>query len=83
MFEGVGAPVNVAQKDDGYIIDPTLDSCCQREVRPSRNPDYMACCEIGDDESTRGDLPISVFLHFATVHGLTSNVTSSLLIFII
>ena len=31
MFEGVGAPVNVADTD-GYI-DPTLDSCCQREVR--------------------------------------------------
>ncbi len=36
MFEGVGAPVNVSKYDsnDGnYSIDPTLDSCCQREVR--------------------------------------------------
>jgi len=34
MFEGVGAPVKVSNNDDdGYIMDPTLDSCCQREVR--------------------------------------------------
>ena len=32
MFEGVGAPVNVAQTDG--CSDPTLDSCCQREVSP-------------------------------------------------
>ena len=32
MFEGLGAPVNVAQTE-GQHIDPTLDSCCQREVR--------------------------------------------------
>ena len=31
MFEGVGAPINVDQTD-GQYIDPTLDSCCQREV---------------------------------------------------
>lgn len=31
LFEGIGAPVNVAQTEDQYI-DPTLDSCCQREV---------------------------------------------------
>lgn len=31
MFEGVGAPINVNQTD-GQYIDPTLDSCCQREV---------------------------------------------------
>jgi hypothetical protein len=34
MFEGVGAPVKVSNNDDdGYSMDPTLDSCCQREVR--------------------------------------------------
>ena len=32
MFEGIGAPVQLP--DDKYgNIDPTLDSCCQREVR--------------------------------------------------
>ena len=31
MFEGVGAPVEVER--NGGHVDPTLDSCCQREVR--------------------------------------------------
>ncbi|KAL3792702.1 hypothetical protein ACHAW5_005807 [Stephanodiscus triporus] len=31
MFEGVGAPVNLERIDGN--IDPTLDSCCRREVR--------------------------------------------------
>lgn len=31
LFEGIGAPVNVSQTE-GQYIDPTLDSCCQREV---------------------------------------------------
>ncbi|KAL7538115.1 hypothetical protein ACHAXR_008297, partial [Thalassiosira sp. AJA248-18] len=34
MFEGVGAPVNVDQTN-GHI-DPTLDSCCQREIESNR-----------------------------------------------
>lgn len=33
LFEGIGAPVAVARDDDAPPIDPTLDSCCQREVR--------------------------------------------------
>lgn len=36
MFEGLGAPVNVAQTE-GQHIDPTLDSCCQREVYHTAN----------------------------------------------
>jgi len=31
MFEGYGGPVNV-NKTDAAGIDPTLESCCQREV---------------------------------------------------
>ena len=31
MFEGVGAPVNLNRID--ARMDPTLDACCQREVR--------------------------------------------------
>ena len=31
MFEGYGGPVNVNRADLSGI-DPTLDSCCQREV---------------------------------------------------
>lgn len=33
LFEGIGAPITVARDDDLPSIDPTLDSCCQREVR--------------------------------------------------
>ena len=44
MFEGLGAPVNVAQTE-GQHIDPTLDSCCQREVRMLMNFSIM-CARI-------------------------------------
>jgi len=40
MFEGVGAPVSVAQTDIGNI-DPTLDSCCQREIESNRKRDVV------------------------------------------
>mmetsp|Transcript_14803 Transcript_14803/g.31358 ORF Transcript_14803/g.31358 Transcript_14803/m.31358 type:complete len:476 (+) Transcript_14803:84-1511(+) len=36
MFEGVGAPVNVTPLDSGGPIDPTLDSCCSREIESNR-----------------------------------------------
>eukprot|EP00571_Detonula_confervacea_P009235 CAMPEP_0172321842 /NCGR_PEP_ID=MMETSP1058-20130122/44451_1 /TAXON_ID=83371 /ORGANISM="Detonula confervacea, Strain CCMP 353" /LENGTH=430 /DNA_ID=CAMNT_0013037449 /DNA_START=77 /DNA_END=1369 /DNA_ORIENTATION=- len=39
MFEGVGAPINVAQIDGN--IDPTLDSCCQREIESNRKRDAV------------------------------------------
>ena len=41
MFEGVGAPVNVDEIDRSF--DPTLDSCCQREVREMRYFLFGAC----------------------------------------
>eukprot|EP00986_Skeletonema_menzelii_P000727 scaffold205_cov179-Skeletonema_menzelii.AAC.9 len=34
MFEGVGAPVRVDKST--ALIDPTLDSCCQREIESNR-----------------------------------------------
>ena len=37
MFEGIGAPVHLDRIDAG--MDPTLDSCCQREVRRLRRDD--------------------------------------------
>jgi hypothetical protein len=33
LFEGIGAPISITRNDDKTPIDPTLDSCCQREVR--------------------------------------------------
>ena len=34
MFEGYGGPVNINPEDHDHAagIDPTLESCCQREV---------------------------------------------------
>ncbi|KAL3811439.1 hypothetical protein ACHAXA_007594 [Cyclostephanos tholiformis] len=37
MFEGVGAPIKIEKIEDGNnTIDPTLDSCCQREIESDR-----------------------------------------------
>ncbi|KAL3803146.1 hypothetical protein HJC23_003421 [Cyclotella cryptica] len=39
LFEGIGAPVRIAQNDADEIADPpdpTLDSCCQREIESNR-----------------------------------------------
>ena len=62
LFEGIGAPVDVP-KEDGAPIDPTLDSCCQREVSTSSDGDewvhhpsvltpgslvWSVCCWCGD-----------------------------------
>ena len=38
LFEGIGAPVSIDQDVNAPSIDPTLDSCCQREVRYSEHP---------------------------------------------
>lgn len=36
MFEGLGAPVDVAPTQASEDFDPTLDSCCQREIESNR-----------------------------------------------
>ena len=42
MWEGLGGPVRMDQADLGEI-DPTLESCCRREVRVHGAPHVLHC----------------------------------------
>ncbi|KAL7550205.1 hypothetical protein ACHAWF_013437 [Thalassiosira exigua] len=53
MFEGVGAPVDLADVD--RCDDPTLDSCCQREVESNRKRDALETALRANDRVARAE----------------------------
>eukprot|EP00985_Skeletonema_marinoi_P027377 scaffold22381_cov139-Skeletonema_marinoi.AAC.5 len=78
MFEGVGAPIHVDKSTAG--IDPTLDSCCQREIETNRKQSAVektlrAHDRVAQAENERRQFHSGgaggAFRSFNLVHGLS------------